>query len=423
MEVPPNNLFLIVAGLAVAALALLAWRITGHGGDRKIRVVGVGGGGANTVEAMIRARLKGIEYVVVNTDARALQRSSARTKIAIGRHITSGLGTGGAAGAGEVAARDATDQIGRALAGSDFVVITTGLGGGTGSGAAPVIAEIARQKGALTMAVVTTPFAFEGVRRRQLAERAEATLAGKVDAVATVPNDRVREQMPANATIEDAFRTIDETLCRTMGEVVNLVAVQGRLNLDFADVRAALQGGGAAAVGTGRAAGENRAIDAARSAIATAFPGGLKAGPSAGPSSVLVNLSGSNKLRLAEVDTVTDTVVAAAGRDANIVFGMSLRPRLRDEVQVTIIATGLQKATAPATSAARATSAATPTSADDSAATTDEAAPAWRPVWLRRATPAAPQPAATKQRSRRKGLTGAAVDSKATSNTPGADST
>ncbi len=372
---------------------------------------------------MIRARLKGIDYVVVNTDARALQRSSARTKIAIGRHITSGLGTGGDAGAGEVAARDATDQIGRALAGSDFVVITTGLGGGTGSGAAPVIAEIARQKGALTMAVVTTPFAFEGVRRRQLAERAEATLAGKVDAVATVPNDRVREQMPANATIEDAFRTIDETLCRTMGEVVNLVAVQGRLNLDFADVRAALQGGGAAAVGTGRAAGENRAIDAARSAMATAFPGGLKAGPSAGPSSVLVNLSGSDKLRLAEVDTVTDTVLAAAGRDANILFGMSLRPRLRDEVQVTIIATRLQKATAPATSAARATSAATPTSADESAATTDEAAPAWRPVWLRRATPAAPQPAPTRQRSRRKGLTGAAVDSKATSNTPGADST
>ena len=417
MEVPPNDLFLLVAALAVGALALLAWRMAGHSGDRKIRVVGVGGGGANTVEAMIRARLKGIEYVVVNTDARALQRSSARTKIAVGRQITNGLGTGGDAGAGEVAARDATDQIGRALAGADFVVITTGLGGGTGSGAAPVIAEIARQKGALTMAVVTTPFAFEGVRRRQLAERAETTLAAKVDAVATVPNDRVREQMPANATIEDAFRTIDETLCRTVGEIVNLVAVQGRLNLDFADVRAALQGGGAAAVGTGRAAGENRAVDAARGAMATALPGGSKVGPS----SVLVNLSGSNKLRLAEVDAVTDTVLAATGKDANIVFGMSLRPRLRDEVQVTIIATGLGKATA--ISAAAATSAATAKSADEPAASTDEAAPAWRPVWLRRATPAATQPAPTKQRSRRKGLTGAVVDSKATSSTPGADST
>jgi cell division protein FtsZ len=297
------------------------------------------------------------------------------------------------------------------------VVITTGLGGGTGSGAAPVIAEIARQKGALTMAVVTTPFAFEGVRRRQLAERAETTLSGKVDAVATVPNDRVREQMPANATIEDAFRTIDETLCRTVGEVVNLVAAQGRLNLDFADVRAALQGGGAAAVGTGRAAGENRAVDAARGAMATALP----AGSTVGSSSVLVNLSGSNKLRLAEVDAVTDTVLAATGKDANIVFGMSLRPQLRDEVQVTIIATGLRKATA--TSAAAATSAATAASADEPAAPADEATAAWRPVWLRRATPAAPQPAATKQRSRRKGLTGTGADSKATSSTPGADST
>jgi cell division protein FtsZ len=401
MEVPPNNLVLLVAGLAVAAVAALAWRMASHGGDRKIRVVGVGGGGANTVEAMIRARLKGIEYIVVNTDARALQRSSARTKLAIGRQITNGLGTGGDAGAGEVAARDATDQLGRALNGSDFVVITAGLGGGTGSGAVPVIAEIARQKGALTMAVVTTPFAFEGARRRQLAQQAGTSLAGKVDAVATIPNDRVREQMAATATIEDTFRTIDETLCRTVGEILNLVAVQGRLNLDFADVRSALQGGGAAAVGTGRAAGENRAVDAARIAMATALPGRSKAGPS----SILVNVSGSNKLRLAEVDAVTETVLAAAGRDANIVFGMSVRPRLRDEVQVTIIATGLDKAT----------------SADAPAATAEEAAEAWRPVWLRRATPIT-QPAASKPRSRRKGLTAAGVESEVSS-TPEAEST
>jgi cell division protein FtsZ len=400
MDVPPNNLFLLVAGLTVATVAALVWRMASHGG-RKIRVVGVGGGGANTVEAMIRARLKGIEYVVVNTDARALQRSSARTKLAIGRQITNGLGTGGDAGAGEVAARDATDQLGRALTGSDFVVITAGLGGGTGSGAVPVIAEIARQKGALTMAVVTTPFAFEGARRRQLAQQAETSLAGKVDAVATIPNDRVREQMAATATIEDAFRTIDEMLCRTVGEILNLVAVQGRLNLDFADVRSALQGGGAAAVGTGRATGENRAEDAARIAMATALPGRSKAGSS----SILVNVSGSNKLRLAEVDAVTETVLAAAGRDANIAFGMSIRPRLRDEVQVTIIATGLDKAT----------------SADAGVATAEEAAEAWRPVWLRRATPIT-QPAASKPRSRRKGLTPAGVESEASS-TPGAEST
>jgi cell division protein FtsZ len=186
-----------------------------------------------------------------------------------------------------------------------------------------------------------------------------------------------------------------------VGEILNLVAVQGRLNLDFADVRSALQGGGAAAVGTGRAAGENRAVDAARIAMATALPGRSKAGPS----SILVNVSGSNKLRLAEVDAVTETVLAAAGRDANIAFGMSIRPRLRDEVQVTIIATGLDKAT----------------SADAGAATAEEAAEAWRPVWLRRATPIT-QPAASKPRSRRKGLTPPGVESEASS-TPGAEST
>src|SRR5207249_8749272 len=341
MELPPNSLPLLVAGVSVAAVAALLLRAAGHGHDRKIRVVGVGGGGANAVEAMIRARLRGVEYVVVNTDARALQRSSARTKVAIGRHITNGLGAGGDAGAGEVAARDATDQIGRAVAGSDFVVITAGLGGGTGSGAVPVIAEIARQKGALTVAVVTTPFAFEGARRRQLAQHAAGTLAGKVDAVATVPNDRVREEMPPNATIEDAFRAIDETLCRTVGEILDLVAVRGRMNLDFADLRAALQGGGAAAVGIGRAAGENRALDAAHQAMASALPARSKAGAS----SVLVNLSGSNKLRLAEIDAVAGAVQAAGGPKANLVFGMSLRPRLRDEVQATVIAAGLEKAT------------------------------------------------------------------------------
>jgi len=414
MEFPPNSLFLLIAGLGIAAVAALLWRTASRGRDRTVRVVGVGGGGTNAVEAMIRARLRGVEYVVVNTDARALQRSSARTKIAIGRQITNGLGTGGDAGAGEVAARDATDQIGRAVAGSDFVVITAGLGGGTGSGAVPVIAEIARQKGALTMAVVTTPFAFEGTRRRQLAQQSAGTLSGKVDAVATVPNDRVREEMPPNATIEDAFRAIDETLCRTVREILDLVSVQGRMNLDFADVRAALQVGGAAAVGIGRAAGENRAVEATHQAMASALPARSKAGAS----SILVNLSGSNKLRLAEVDAVAEAVQAAAGPKAHLVFGMSLRPRLRDEVQVTVIAAGLEKATsADAPGLGKATSA-----ADAPTPSEGEAAPAWRPVWLRRAQ-AMNEPAAASPRPRRKGATTAQVDASAASETSGADST
>ena len=414
MELPPNSLFLFSAAIGAAAFAAIILRTIGHGRGHRIRVVGVGGGGANAVGAMIRAGLRGVDYVVVDTDARALQRSSAGTRVAIGRQITNGIGTGGDPGAGEVSARDATDQIGRALAGSDFVVITAGLGGGAGSGAAPVVAEIARQKGALTMAVVTTPFGFEGRTRHQLAEQAAATLAGKVDAVATVPNDQVRELMPATATIEDAFQTIDATLLRTVGEILDLVAVRGRMDLDFADVRAVLQGGGAAAVGIGRASGENRAAEAAGNAIAAALPGRGKAG------SVLVNLSGSKKLRLAEVDAVADAVQATAGPNANLVFGVSLRPRLRDNVQVTVIATGLEQPKSvqtaqPAPGKAEASASAAISS---NPAVSDPSNQAWRPVWLRRADAhrAAPAP-----RPRRKGSARSSVNTPSTSETSSTD--
>jgi cell division protein FtsZ len=414
MQLPPSTLLLLVFALGLGAVALYAWR-TAQRRDRRIRVVGVGGGGGNAVDAMIRARLPGIEYVVVNTDARALRRSSARTRLAIGRQITNGLGTGGDARSGEVAARDATDEIGRMLTGSEFVVITAGLGGGTGSGAAPVIAEIARQKGALTMAVVTTPFGFEGTRRHKLAQQAAATLAGKVDAVATVPNDRAREGMPADATMEDAFHAIDVALCQTIGEILDLVTGRGRMNLDFADVRGVLMGGGSAAVGIGRASGENRAVDAARAAMEAAIP----SGSNVRPRSVLVNLSGSNKLRLAEVDAVTETVLAAAGRDANLVLGMSVRPRLRDEVEVTVIATGQDRARS---GSARATEAADAgvTDVAEVPATEAEAgeSAAWQPVWLRRVP--ADQRAAPFGRRRRTTTTEVDVDASAASDT-GAD--
>jgi cell division protein FtsZ len=401
MAVPPNSLYLGIAALGVAVVAALLWRMSGAGRDRKIRVVGVGGGGANAVEAMMRARLRGVDYIVVNSDVRALRRSSASTKLAIGRHITNGLGTGGDAGAGEVAARDATDQIGRAVAGSDFVVITAGLGGGVGSGAAPVVAEIARQKGALTMAIVTTPFGFEGSRRQQLAQTAAAALASKVDAVATIPNDRMREGMPPDATMEDAFHAVDETLSRTLGEILELVSARGRMNLDFSDVRTVLQGGGSAAVGIGRAAGENRAVEATRNAMAAALAGTSIAGAT----SVLVNVSGSNKLRLAEVESVAETVLAAAGGETNIVFGMSQRPRLGAELQVTLIATGVGKTTSAEAQAL---------------STAGEAVPPWRPVWLRRAQSGdQSQPLA---RNRRKGVSPTGVDAAPASEGTGADS-
>jgi len=371
MDYPLN----IVVPAAAAAVALLAVAMILVGTRRRrpgrvVRVVGVGGGGVNAVDAMIRARMKGADYVAVNTDRRSLDRSAAGTKIAIGGAITNGQGAGGDVSAGESAARQAADEIGRALAGSELVLIMAGLGGGTGSGAAPVVAEIARQHGALTMAVVTQPFGFEGARRHDIAQRAGAALVGKVDAVATVPNDRVREIMPADVTAEDAFRAIDDVMHRNVSEILDLIAIPGRINLDFADVKAVLQGGGAAAVGFGRATGENRAIEAARKAIAAT----LLQRRMQGATSVLVNVSGSRSLKLAELDTVAETVLAATGKDANLQFGMSLQPSLRDEVQVTLIAAGLDQGR--------------PGDASGGAAP-------WRPVWLRRAEEAAgpsPQP-------------------------------
>jgi cell division protein FtsZ len=338
---------------------------------------------------MIRAGMRGVDYVVVNTDLHALRRSSARTKIAIGKAMTNGLGTGGDAAVGETAARDGAELIGRALAGSDLVVITAGLGGGTGSGAAPVVADIARQHGALTMAVVTKPFRFEGARRQQVAQTAAGILEDKADAVATVPNDRVRDVMPADVTVEDAFRSIDEVLRRSLGEIVALIAVPGRINIDFADVRAVLQGGGAAVVGLGRAGGDNRAAEATRSAMAAT----LLEARMEGARSILLNVSGSRKLKLAELDEVAKTVLATAGQDANVVFGMSLDSRLRDEVQVTLIATGFDGARTAESS----------TSAEGSTSpSVGETPDEWRPVWLRRSgadpdpkpTPATPGPRA-----------------------------
>ena len=367
MDLLANDLvkLLLVAALIALVAGVAVVRRARPRGGRVIRVVGIGGGGANAVEAMIRAGMRGVDYVVVNTDLHALRRSSARTKIAIGKAMTNGLGAGGDAALGETAARDAAELIGHALAGSDLVVITAGLGGGTGSGAAPVVADIARQHGALTMAVVTKPFRFEGARRQQVAQNAAGILEGKADAVATVPNDRVRDVMPADVTVEDAFRSIDEVLRRSLGEIVALIAVPGRINIDFADVRAVLQGGGAAVVGLGRAGGENRAAEATRSAMAAT----LLEARMEGARSILLNVSGSRKLKLAELDEVAKTVLATAGQDANVVFGMSLDSRLRDEVQVTLIATGFDAAPR----------------ADESTTTSAGAEPAeWRPVWLRR---------------------------------------
>ena len=406
---------LVLAGLAVAlvASALYVVRTNRRGAGRVVRVVGVGGGGANAVDSMIRAGMKGVEYVAVNTDFRALNRSSARTKIAIGRSTTFGLGAGGDVAVGDAAAREAAEAIGRALTGSDLVVIVAALGGGTGSGAAPVIAEIARGQGALTVGVVTTPFAFEGSRRAHVAQDAAAALVGLVDAVATVPSDQVRDVMPAEVTVEDAFGAIDDAVHRSVAEIVDLVALPGRVNLDFADVRAVLRGGGAAAIGLGRAGGEHRATEATRKAMAsTMLEGRLK-----GARSVLINVTGSRKLRLSEVDAVVETVLAASGPETNLMFGVKLNPRLRDELHVTLIAAGAHaggRLSVPVrqdSALLSGMSAAEPAEVEESesepldepyvASTADR--DDWRPVWLRRSTPpSTPAPEASSHAQARK---------------------
>jgi cell division protein FtsZ len=425
---------LVLAGLAIALIAGALFFLRRNRGrtGRTIRVVGVGGGGANAVDAMIRAGLKGVDFVTVNTDLRALNRSSAATKVAIGKSTTNGLGAGGDVGVAEAAAREAAEAIGQALTGSDLVVIVAGLGGGTGSGAAPVIAEIARGHGALTLAVVTKPFAFEGSRRAHVAQDSAAALVGLVDAVATVPNDHVRDAMPADVTVEDAFRAIDGAMHRNVAEIVDLVAVPGRINLDFADVRAVLREGGAAAVGFGRAGGDDRAAEATRKAIAAT----LLEGRIEGAASALVNVSGSHRLRLAELDAVAETVLTATGRDTNLVFGVSLNPRLGEDVQVTLISTSSAAAPAKAPAVEAPVAEAEPAEAEPAEAEPAEAEPAeaepaeaepaeaepaeaepaeaalaeaapadeppeiavgddagpWQPTWLRRSTPPSPPP-------------------------------
>ena len=304
--------------------------------DRTIRVIGVGGGGGNSVDALITAGTRGVDYINVNTDAQALHVSRAPTKLQIGTNATDGLGTGGNPAIGRAAAEEAAADISSALAGSDLVVVTAGLGGGTGSGAAPVVANIAREQGALTIAIVTKPFGFEGTRRSAVAESAAAELHDKVDAIMTIPNDRVRDLVPAGASVPEAFLAVDEVVRKSVQEILDIITIPGRINLDFADVRAVLSEGGSAVMSVGRASGENRAVEAARDAMG----GPLIEGRMDGATSILLNVTGSSNMSLAELTAAADEVRASAHPDANIIFGATVDKALKGEVQVTLIATG-----------------------------------------------------------------------------------
>ena len=301
-----------------------------------IRVIGVGGGGSNAVNRMIRAEMMGVEFIACNTDAQALLQSDAPHKIRIGDKITRGLGAGGDASIGQRAAEEDADKIAEALADSDMVFITAGMGGGTGSGAAPVIAEIAKQAGALTIGVVTKPFGFEGARRRLIAEKSAEELKAKVDTLITIPNDRLRDVVQKNTSILDAFRVVDDVLRQGVQGISDIITVPGLINLDFADVRTVMRDAGSALMGIGRATGDNRALEAARQAIASPL---LEVNIN-GAQGILFNVTGSANLSLFEVTEAAEEIRAAADPEANIIFGTSFNERLGDEVQITVIATG-----------------------------------------------------------------------------------
>jgi cell division protein FtsZ len=304
---------------------------------RSILVVGVGGGGGNAVDRMVDAGIPGVGFVACNTDAQALRRSLADVRIRIGDSITHGLGSGGDPEVGRRAADDDANKIAAAVAGADLVFVTAGLGGGTGSGAAPIVAAEAKKQGALTIAVVTKPFDFEGARRRDIADAASTNLLAQVDALITVPNDRVGDVVREEASALEAFRVVDDVLLQAVSGIVDLLTAPGLINLDFADVRAVVQDAGPALIGIGRGSGEQRAVDAARQAISSPL---LEASIH-GASGILFNVSGPADLRLREVKDAADEIRASADPGANVIFGASLGEVADGEVLITLIATGL----------------------------------------------------------------------------------
>ena len=308
-----------------------------------IRVIGVGGGGSNAVNRMIRAEMMGVEFIAVNTDAQALLQSDAPHKIRIGDKITRGLGAGGDPGIGQRAAEEDTEKIAEALKDSDMVFITAGMGGGTGSGAAPVIAEIARDLGALTIGVVTKPFGFEGARRRMNAEKASNELKDKVDTLITIPNDRLKDVVARETSIVDAFRVVDDVLRQGVQGISDLITVPGLINLDFADVRAIMKEAGSALMGIGRASGADRAVEAARIAISSPL---LEANI-AGAQGVLFSITGGPQLTLSEVEDAAAVIKETADPEANIIFGTIIDDRMGDEVSITVIATGFDASRKP----------------------------------------------------------------------------
>jgi cell division protein FtsZ len=301
-----------------------------------IKVVGIGGGGSNAVNRMISAGLRGVEYVAVNTDAQALALSSADKKIHIGSKATKGLGAGGDPTMGRQAAEESRDELQDTLAGADMVFITAGMGGGTGTGGAPIIAELSRDLGALTIGVVTRPFSFEGKRRAGAADDGIKNLKQKVNTLITIPNDRLLQIIDRQATVIEAFRTADDVLRQGVQGVSDLITIPGLINLDFADVRTIMAEAGSALIGIGVASGEERASKAAQSAINSP----LLETSMQGARGVIINVTGGTDMGLLEVSEAAQIVREAADPDANIIFGAVIDEKAHDELRITVIATG-----------------------------------------------------------------------------------
>ena len=309
----------------------------------RIKVLGVGGGGGNAVNRMIDAQLRGVEFIAANTDLQALHKCRAPVKLQLGNLLTKGLGAGADPEVGRKAALEDTERILETLEGADMVFLTAGLGGGTGTGAAPIIASLAAEIGALTVAVVTKPFGFEGRRRMQLAERGVDELRGAVDTLITIPNERLLNFVERGTPLFEAFRIADDVLRQAVQGISDLITIPGEINVDFADVRTIMTGMGMALMGTGVAKGEHRALEAAQRAISSPL---LEETSIQGARGVLINISGGHDLTLHEVAEAARIISDAVDPDANIISGMVIEPGLEDAMKVTVIATGFDRAMA-----------------------------------------------------------------------------
>lgn len=304
----------------------------------QIKVVGVGGGGNNAVNRMIEASLKGVQFIAINTDKQALYNSKAEYKIQIGEKLTRGLGAGANPEIGSKAAEESRDDVYQALQGADMVFVTAGMGGGTGTGAAPIVAQIAKEMGILTVGVVTKPFTFEGRRRMLHADKGIEELRKRVDTLVTIPNDRLLQVVEKRTSIVDAFKIADDVLRQGVQGISDLIAIPGLVNLDFADVKTIMHERGLAHMGVGRAGGENRAVEAAKQAIHSP----LLETTINGAKGVLLNITGGPSLGLYEINEAAAIVQEAADMEANIIFGAVIDESLKDEIRITVIATGFE---------------------------------------------------------------------------------